>query len=263
MKRLPLAKIAPISLAFCGSVVFTNLSLKYNSVGTYQILKCLGDPMLLILQSLLFKKSHSNGVKLTLGIMASGIVLNSIFDMNFNMKGTFYAGIAVVSSTFYIMWVDSKQRDLDATPLELLLYQSPISSMLLNVITYATGGASYQGVYQRCSKEDTSSMIIVLSMAMACGVNITVYYIIRRTSVLTYAVFSKLKTCTVVLVGSVLFTSESLKPLQIIGILITIIGTAVYSSIKIYERRSHQAKVERPSIASNGRNTCLDKEITS
>lgn len=97
-------------------------------------------------------------------------------------------------------------------------------------------------------------IIIVLSLAMACGVNITVYYIIRRTSVVTYAVFSKLKTCTVVLAGSVLFTTETLKPLQIIGILVTIAGTVVYSSIKVNERRTHKAKVERTNTVPTERN---------
>ena len=27
----------PLALSFCGFVVFTNLSLKYNTVGTYQV----------------------------------------------------------------------------------------------------------------------------------------------------------------------------------------------------------------------------------
>ena len=35
-KKVAPRKIMPLSLTFCGSVVLTNLSLKYNTIGTYQ-----------------------------------------------------------------------------------------------------------------------------------------------------------------------------------------------------------------------------------
>src|SRR5690348_16150382 len=38
-KRLSIVKILPLSLSFCGYVVLTNLSLQYNTVGTYQVSK--------------------------------------------------------------------------------------------------------------------------------------------------------------------------------------------------------------------------------
>ena len=34
-----LLKVLPLSIAFCGFVVLTNLSLQYNSVGFYQVIK--------------------------------------------------------------------------------------------------------------------------------------------------------------------------------------------------------------------------------
>lgn len=36
--KIPMAKIAPLSLAFCGFVIFNNLSLQYNPVGVYQVI---------------------------------------------------------------------------------------------------------------------------------------------------------------------------------------------------------------------------------
>ena len=37
-------------LAFCGFVVFNNLSLQYNSVGTYQLWKVLTTPVIVAIQ---------------------------------------------------------------------------------------------------------------------------------------------------------------------------------------------------------------------
>ena len=40
-KKVKISEIIPLCLAFCGFVVFNNLSLQYNSVGFYQLMKVL------------------------------------------------------------------------------------------------------------------------------------------------------------------------------------------------------------------------------
>ena len=65
-KPLPLREMIPISLTFCGFVVFTNLSLQYNTVGTYQIIKTLTTPFIIGLQTVCYNRSFSSNVKLTL-----------------------------------------------------------------------------------------------------------------------------------------------------------------------------------------------------
>lgn len=65
-KSLPLRDMLPISLSFCGFVVFTNLSLQYNTVGTYQIVKTLTTPVIMVIQTRYYSRSFSNNVKLTL-----------------------------------------------------------------------------------------------------------------------------------------------------------------------------------------------------
>lgn len=66
VKPLPIAKMLPISLTFCGFVVVTNLSLQSNTVGTYQIIKCLTTPCVMLIQAMFYSKSFSLKVKLTL-----------------------------------------------------------------------------------------------------------------------------------------------------------------------------------------------------
>ena len=65
-KQLPLAKMAPIALTFCGFVVFTNLSLQHNTVGTYQIVKSMTTPCIMFLQFRFYERTFSDRVKLTL-----------------------------------------------------------------------------------------------------------------------------------------------------------------------------------------------------
>ena len=64
-KRLFVRKIAPLSASFCGFVVFTNLSLQSNTVGTYQLAKAMTTPVILFVQAVFYSKPSTLNVKLT------------------------------------------------------------------------------------------------------------------------------------------------------------------------------------------------------
>lgn len=65
VKAMPLSKMIPISITFCGFVVLTNLSLETNTVGTYQIIKSMTTPCIIVLQTLFYAKTFSTKVKFT------------------------------------------------------------------------------------------------------------------------------------------------------------------------------------------------------
>ena len=64
-KRLLLKQILPLSASFCGFVVFTNLSLQNNTVGTYQLAKSMTTPTILFIQAVFYNRPSSLKVKLT------------------------------------------------------------------------------------------------------------------------------------------------------------------------------------------------------
>lgn len=65
-KRLPFLDLLPLAASFCGYVVFTNLSLQYNSVGTYQLIKAMTTPCIIFIQTYFYHKHFSLYVKSTL-----------------------------------------------------------------------------------------------------------------------------------------------------------------------------------------------------
>jgi solute carrier family 35, member E3 len=66
IKKLPILKMIPLSTTFCGFVVFTNLSLEYNTIGTYQIMKFMTTPCVMLISYFFYKTNYSNKVKLSL-----------------------------------------------------------------------------------------------------------------------------------------------------------------------------------------------------
>ena len=65
IKKVPIMKMLPVSASFCGFVVLTNYSLQYNSVGTYQCLKALTTPIVVVISMYLYNATYSFKVKLT------------------------------------------------------------------------------------------------------------------------------------------------------------------------------------------------------
>ena len=64
-KRVALTSVLPLACSFCGFVVFTNLSLQYNTVGTYQLAKAMTTPVILFIQTLFYSKPTSIPIILT------------------------------------------------------------------------------------------------------------------------------------------------------------------------------------------------------
>ncbi|MEJ1277237.1 hypothetical protein NN561_008150 [Cricetulus griseus] len=70
-KSLPLSKILLLALSFCGFVVFTNLSLQNNTIGTYQLAKAMTTPVIIAIQTFWYQKSFSIRIQLTLEARAA------------------------------------------------------------------------------------------------------------------------------------------------------------------------------------------------
>jgi solute carrier family 35, member E3 len=57
--KIPIFIMAKMALAFCGFVVLTNYSLQFNSIGTYQCLKALTLPFVMMISHFIYKKKYS------------------------------------------------------------------------------------------------------------------------------------------------------------------------------------------------------------
>ena len=64
-KKVPVVKMLPMALSFCCFVLLTNYSLQYNSIGTYQCFKALTTPIIVVIDTLIYKKVYSTKVKLS------------------------------------------------------------------------------------------------------------------------------------------------------------------------------------------------------
>lgn len=248
VKTLPITKMLPLAVTFCGFVVFTNLSLGHNTVGTYQILKTLTMPTIMVIQYFWYSKTFSFKIKLTLIPLTLGVYLTTCFDIRFNVLGTAYALIGVFVTSLYQVWVGEKQKEFQVNSMQLLFYQAPLSALLLLFVVpiveppWAAGGF----LNHRWTLDQMA--LVFLTGLVAFLVNLSIYWIIGNTSAVTYNVVGHTKVVLILAGGFIVF-QDPLLPVQGLGLVLTLCGIFMYTHFKLQEQKN--AAVVLPVASSS------------
>ncbi|UJR27816.1 hypothetical protein I4U23_009085 [Adineta vaga] len=231
-KSIPIQKVLSLAIVFCAFVVFTNLSLEYNTIGTYQLFKILTTPVVVLITWYYYKTKYSRLVVSTLIPVVVGVATHSVNDIQLTMIGTIIAGIGILSASLYQVWVGERLKELEINSQQLLYYQAPLSAILLVpfIITMETFPS-----YETSEEQRTAIIAVIASGIVAFAVNLSVYWVIKNTSALTYNMIGHLKTVSILLGGFILF-QESLNFKQFLGILLTLFGLFSYTLIRMREQ---------------------------
>jgi solute carrier family 35 protein E3 len=135
-----------------------------------------------------------------------GVALASKADVSSNPIGMTYAMLGVLVTSFYQIWVKTKQTSLDASAFQLLYYQAPLSSFLLCfLIPFAEPLWDENGIFGRtwppeawvsvllrvcwslsfALTQSRPQFAVIMSSIMAFGVNLTIFLVIGKTSPVT------------------------------------------------------------------------------
>ncbi|XP_032683337.1 solute carrier family 35 member E3-like [Odontomachus brunneus] len=234
IKDIDIKEMVLIAMTFCGFVVLTNLSLAHNTVGTYQVAKMLTTPCVIVMQMIFYRKQFSIPVKLTLLPITLGVIINFYYDIQFNIIGTIYATLGVFVTSLYQVMVNRKQREFRMDPMQLLFYQAPLSAVMLLIVVPVLEPVG-QTFAHNWSLLDI--IMVVLSGVVAFFVNLTSYWIIGKTSPLTYNMVGHSKFCLLLLGGALLFR-ETLAINQLIGITLTLVGIILYAHVKMKDNHT-------------------------
>ncbi|KPA83343.1 hypothetical protein ABB37_02996 [Leptomonas pyrrhocoris] len=228
-RRLSIRQVLPISCAFCGYVVFNNLSLLTNSVSVYQVLKILCTPIIVGIERIYYGKREKASTLLSLIPVCLGVGVTFYSDSDVNFVGTMWAGLAIIANSLYTIWGKTKQQELNAQPMQLLIYQAPISAAMLLFAAVPLDGYDNLAAY---SVSFTTVWTVLLSCVFAFGVNFSFFLFVGKTSPLTVNVVGYLKTSLVFFLDFI-FVSADVSPQKVVGIFLTLVGLAGYSYTKM------------------------------
>ena len=167
-----------MAISFCAFVVFTNLSLEHNTIGTYQLFKVLTTPVVALISWQFYGTKYSRMVIATLIPVVIGVCTHSVNDIKLTVFGTIIAAIGVAAASLYQVWVGERLKELQVDSQQLLFYQAPLSAILLvPFILYMESLPSYT----TSKEQQTAFTAVAASGVVAFVVNLSVYWVIKNT----------------------------------------------------------------------------------
>jgi solute carrier family 35 protein E3 len=229
-KNISPISVLPIAFAFCGFVVFNNLSLQFNSVGTYQLLKVLTTPIIVLIQFIMYSIRLPRSQLLALVPVCAGVALATVSDLETNWRGSLFGTLGIVSTSLYQIWVKTEQERFNCSSEQLLFYQAPISACILVILV------PFIENLEKFFSLDWVTLPAVawtaLSALLAFLVNLSIFLVIGKTSPVSYNVLGHAKLVVILVSGYTIF-SEPYGVQNVIGVTSAVIGIVWYTHLKL------------------------------
>ncbi|KAL1534054.1 hypothetical protein AAHA92_31457 [Salvia divinorum] len=226
------------------STGLANVSLKYNSVGFYQMAKIAVTPAIVLAEFILFRKRISRQKVLALTIVSVGVAVATVTDLQFHFFGACIALAWIVPSAVNkILWSNLQQQD-NWNALALMWKTTPITLFFLVMLMPSLdppGVLSFNWNCYNCATIGGSAILGFLlqwSGALALG----------ATSATTHAVLGQFKTCVILLGGFVLFGSNP-GLTSICGAATALIGMSLYTYLNLKSRQQSTLPLSKSKLS--------------
>ncbi|KAG6771450.1 hypothetical protein POTOM_022812 [Populus tomentosa] len=280
----PPSKSTRLSLFTLGFVMslstgLANVSLKYNSVGFYQMAKIAVTPSIVLAEFIWFKKRVSFSKVLALTVVSIGVAVATVTDLQFSLFGACVALAWIIPSAVNkILWSTLQQRE-SWTALALMWKTTPITLFFLaTLIPFfdPPGVFSYDWNFRNTALILLSAVLgfllqwsgaLALGLAhdalkerfllqgMVCAIK-AVKYTLRATSAISHVVLGQFKTC-VVLLGNFCIFGSNPGMTSISGAFMAIAGMSGYTYLNIHNPKPQTGKSSPTKSSTQSR---LSKE---
>lgn len=246
IKRLPVRDVSKLAAGTMGFICLTNLSLQFNSIGFYQVMKVMTTPTVVVIESLFYQKYLDNNLKISLLPVCLGVIITVATDFRLNFVGSMYAIAGVVITSLYQIWSGTLQKSLECNGLQLQTYVSPLAAVFILPFipifdNYSV--SSPDSIWDYKFNQENLSIILITGF-FGFLVNISIFLVIGRSSALSYNILGHCKTVVVLLSDYILFGRPATFKSSI-GILLTLSGVFWYTSLKLEKARLEKEARER------------------
>ncbi|KAL3637006.1 hypothetical protein CASFOL_019305 [Castilleja foliolosa] len=231
-KSTKYSSLLSLGIVMSLSTGLANVSLKYNSVGFYQMAKIAVTPAIVLAEFVLFRKKISKRKVFALTVVSVGVAVATVTDLQFHFFGACIAVAWIVPSAVNkILWSNLQQQD-NWSAMALMWKTTPITLFFLVMLMPSLdppGVLSFDWNLYNCATIGGSAVLGFLlqwSGALALG----------ATSATTHAVLGQFKTCVILLGGYLLFGSNP-GPTSILGAATALIGMSFYTYLNLHSRQ--------------------------
>jgi len=267
---LPSIENFKVALSSVGSISFMNLCLLTNTVAIYQICKFAVIPCTLVIQKLLYTVDTNWRVLCSLAVVLGGVGYSTMTGFEagtLTPKGITFACLAVLSTSIYRIWQETKQKEYKVGPVD---FQATMAGWQAVVGLFFAVAVEFFAV--ESGKTVPSYFVAVYNEGFggrfpgACAwmlgtcifallVNFTSFGLIGKTGPIAYAVVGHAKTVLTIIMGIALFPSEDTEKTiiaDIVGCAVAMFGVIAYGHFELCLKKKKADIVERnfPSLCA-------------
>ncbi|XP_038695196.1 nucleotide-sugar uncharacterized transporter 1 isoform X2 [Tripterygium wilfordii] len=215
------------------STGLANVSLKYNSVGFYQMAKIAVTPSIVLAEFLWLKKRVSFLKVVALTVASVGVGVATVTDLQISLFGSCVAIAWIIPSAVNkILWSSLQQRE-SWTALALMWKTTPITLFFLVILVPFLDPPGVFS-YDWCFK---NTMLILISAVLGFLLQWSGALALGATSAVSHVVLGQFKTCVVLLGNYYLFGSNP-GTTSICGAFVAIGGMSGYTYLNLLTTRS-------------------------
>eukprot|EP00882_Tetradesmus_deserticola_P010725 GHRQ01011326.1.p1 GENE.GHRQ01011326.1~~GHRQ01011326.1.p1 ORF type:complete len:302 (+),score=107.75 GHRQ01011326.1:144-1049(+) len=228
-------------------------------------------PTVMLLDLIVFGIVPAPKVVASVVLVCLGIGIATVTDSTLvkHFYGICVGAAATLITALYQMWAGSKQKELQASSMQLLHQYTPQAALILGLLiplmepvgwASLTGNAAAAGNGKTIlSYQYTPAAVAVIFVSAVLGllVSLSTFLVIGCTSSLTYNVVGHLKT-VIILTGGCMFFGDEMPPKKLLGVGVAMAGIVWYTQLKIGSAQAKlAAKAAEPlqlvvSDSSNG-----------
>nr|AJP06337.1 NST1 [Pinus tabuliformis] len=233
-----------------------NVSLKFNSVGFYQMAKIAVTPTIVLTEFLFLGKRVSFQKALSLMVVSFGVAIATVTDLQFNLFGALVALAWIVpSATNKILWSNLQQQD-NWTALGLMWKTTPVTVFSLVALMPWLDPPGLLTFNWNIS----NTLAILISAALGFLLQWSGALALGATSATTHVVLGQFKTCIILLGGFLAFQSDpGIKSL--LGVTMALAGMAFYTYLNLHE--TDELLVKKTIIKENSFSSLKPKSSKS
>ncbi|EFJ45992.1 hypothetical protein VOLCADRAFT_63129 [Volvox carteri f. nagariensis] len=231
-------RVMPIGLLYAGSLWLSNSAYLYLSVSFIQMTKSLMPGLVYASGVMLGTEKYSRGVTLNMLLIAFGVVVCAIGELNLVFKGVVQQltalGFEAMRLTMVQVLINSKGYNMN--PIQSLYYVSPACLVCLLVPFL-----SVELSKMRTSTNWTFNPSVMLANALTAFVlNLAVFLLIGKTSALTMNIAGVIKDWMLIFFSFYLFHAP-VTTLNLLGYAFCCSGVVVYNHMKLQMIKSKVA----------------------
>ncbi|KAI9738799.1 MAG: Triose-phosphate Transporter [Cirrosporium novae-zelandiae] len=246
-----ITRIGPCGTATGLDIGLGNMSLKFISLTFYTMCKSSALAFVLLFAFVFHLEQPSVKLVVIIGTMTVGVIMMVAGETAFNALGF----ILIISSAFFsgFRWALTQilllRHPATSNPFSSIFFLAPIMFVSLLVIAVPVEGplAVIEGLGILTDKNGTMMGILILLFpgCLAFCMISSEFALLQRTSVVTLSICGIFKEVVTIIASQIVF-HDSLTPINLSGLFVTIASIATYNYMKIMKmRREEREKLDK------------------